>query len=127
MTTTEALERRVEALEARLRAVEDQDAIHTVRDRVIVRDDDEAGLHLLVEFQHQLEHVFTVACIEVAGWLIGKHEPRPGDQSTRHGCALALAPRKFAGLVRQAFAEAHPAKQITSLAERLGPGFTTNE
>ena len=58
---------------------------------MIVSDDDEAGPHLAVQFQHELEDVLAVARVEIARRLIGKYELRPRYEGARHGCALALA------------------------------------
>ena len=35
--------------------LEDEDAVHAIRDRVIVRHDNEAGPEFAIQFEHQLQ------------------------------------------------------------------------
>ena len=63
--------------------------------REVVGHDDEAGLALAIQLQHQREHLLGVAAIEIAGGLVGEHELRLRDQRARHGGALALAAREL--------------------------------
>jgi hypothetical protein len=59
-------------------------------DRIMGRDN--KGLTcLLTEFSDELEHVFPVACIEVARWLVGNHQGRISGQRTRNRDTLLLA------------------------------------
>ena len=63
-------------LQSQFAVFQDQHAIHSTRDRMIVRDDDEAGTQFLIELKHQLQYVFAVAHIEVTGRFISQHELR---------------------------------------------------
>lgn len=71
--------------------LEDENAIHTLGDRVIVGHDHQAGPQLPVELEHEAQHVFTVAGIEITGRLVGEYQLRPGDQSARDRSSLAFA------------------------------------
>ena len=54
---------------------EDQDTLHAGGDLRRMRDDDEARAELAVELEHQLEHATRVPPVEIAGRLVGEHEP----------------------------------------------------
>ena len=71
--------------------LQDQNSIHALRDRVIVRDDHQARPHLTIQFEHKIQYVLAVARVEIAGRFIGKHELGSSDQGTCHRGALPLA------------------------------------
>ena len=60
-----------------------------------------------VQFEHQREHRFGIAAIEISGGLVGQHDARIGHERARHRGALAFAARQFVRPVDQALAETH--------------------
>ena len=61
----------------------------------IVGGDDKGLAGLLAQFSDELEHIFAVAGIEVAGWLVSNHEGGIGCQGTGNRYTLLFAARKL--------------------------------
>ena len=72
-----------------------------------MRHHDEAGAELAVELQHQREHRFGVAAVEVSRGFVGEHDARAGHQRARHRGALPLAAGQLVRPMDQALAEPH--------------------
>ena len=77
----------------------------------VVRHDDEAGPEFAVQLEHQREHRFGIAAIEISGGLVGQHDARLGDERARHRGALALAARQLVRTMDQALAQAHALRE----------------
>ena len=61
---------------AQYAVLELEHAVHARGQPRVVRDDHQAGAQLAIELEHQREHLLGVAAVEVAGGLIGQHQPR---------------------------------------------------
>ena len=70
-------------------------------------DDYQAGFQLAIELEHQPKDVTTIAGVQVTGRLVGKHQARPGNQSTGNGGTLPLPTGQFARLVTQTLTKTH--------------------
>ena len=75
---------------AKAPAFKNENAIHTIGDRMIVGHDYEARLQFPVEFEHQAQYVFTIARIEVTGRLIGEYQLWTSDQCACYRGSLAF-------------------------------------
>ena len=125
-TQTQARRDKTQADSLQDAVLEHQDAIHSLGNRMIVRHDHEAGLHLLIQLEHQLQHMFAVAGIQIARRLIGEYQLRSRDQRPCNRGALAFAARQFAGFVCQALAQADAA-QADSRALQTRPPWALAE
>ena len=74
-----------------LSVAQQHDALSFSGDLPAVRNQDQRGLTLAMEFQEQFENGSPVQRIEVTRGLIGKDDPRVVDQRTADGAALFLA------------------------------------
>ena len=76
-----------------------------------MRDHDETGAQLAIEFEHQAEHLLGIAAVEIAGGFIGQHQARPRHQRARHCGPLAFAARELVRAMAQAIAQADSFEQ----------------
>ena len=93
---------------------ESDDAIGMIGEFAVVRDQHERGLVLAVKVDEQLENVFAVFTIEVAGRFVGHQQRRPGDEGASEGNALLFAAGQLDGIVVSAIAEADAIQQFQS-------------
>ena len=87
---------------------------------MIMRHNNETGLQLLVEFQHQTQYVTAVARIEIASRLVCEHQSRSRNKRTSDGGSLAFAARELTKFVLQTFAKPHTSKQNARAFEQPG-------
>ena len=98
-------------------------AIHLFRDRMIVGHHDQACLKFFIQLKHQAQHVFTVTCVEISRWFIGKDEFRSIDQCSCNRGTLALSARQFAGFVIESFAKPDATEQFGCLCKRINLSY----
>src|SRR5438309_2168474 len=89
-------------------AIDDADRAVRVRgDDRVVSGDDKGLAGLLAQLRNQLEHIFAVAGIEVAGWLVGDDQGGIGSQRPCAGYALLLATGELIGTVIESVRESY--------------------
>ena len=98
--------------------VELEHAVHACGEPRVVRHDHQAGAQLAIELEHQREHLLGVAAVEIAGGLVGQHQPRRGHQRARHRRALPLAARELVRPMAQPSAEPDALEQLRGRAPR---------
>ncbi len=90
-------------------------------------DDHETRAPLPIQLQHQLEHAFRVAAVEVAGRFVREHELRLRHQRTGNGCALTLATGELMRTVRQTLAQPHALQDLACAILRFARVHPTHE
>ena len=85
-----------------------------------MRDDHEAGAHLAIQFEHEVQDVLAVAGIEVARRLVREHDARVVHERPGDGDALPLAAREFARAVVHTVTQADALERVL---RALAPRF----
>ena len=56
-----------------------------------MRDEDQSHPSRLVQIEQEVDDLFAIGAVEIAGRFVGKKQCRPVDDAPRDGDALALA------------------------------------
>ena len=76
---------------------EDQVAIETGRQALVVSDDDEARAKFAIQLQHQFEHLCGIRAVEIPGRFVCQEKQGLIHQSARDGRSLHFPAGKLGG------------------------------
>src|SRR5262249_13526243 len=102
-------------------------AVHARGNAQIVGHDDETGLALPIQLEHQLENLLGILAVEIARWFVSKHQLRLRDQRSRDGSALTLTARQLMWPVIQSLPQSHTRENFLSPILRLARSHATHE
>ena len=97
------------------------DAVAALRQRVVVRHQNERGAALDVAGEQQIDHLLAGGLVEIAGRLVGDQDGRIGRERAGQRDALLLAAGKLRRIVMQPFGQSDLGQFLARARERRRP------
>jgi hypothetical protein len=83
-------------------------------------DENQRGAALGIDFEHQLDDLMAGRGVEIAGRLIGQHQPWARGKGTRQGDALLFPTGEMFRIVSQAVRQSNPLQPVLGLGSGIG-------